>query len=61
MANIKIYGDLDSGSIFFINSTVDPKSLGTIVASLVDVNGSDRILIERNDRLLEYVIKLVKN
>jgi len=53
MANIKIYGDLDSGSIFFINSTVDPKALGTIVASLVDVNGSDRILIERNDRFQE--------
>ena len=53
MANIKIYGDLDSGSIFFINSTVDPKSLGTIVASLIDVNGNDRILIERNDRFQE--------
>ena len=53
MANIKIYGDLDSGSIFFINSTVDPKSLGTIVASLIDVNGQDRILIERNDRFQE--------
>ena len=50
MANINIYGDLDSGSIFFINSTVDPKSLGTVVASLIDHNGEDRILVERNDR-----------
>ena len=50
MANIKIYGDLDSGSIFFINSTVDPKSLGTVVATLIDHNGQDRILVERNDR-----------
>ncbi|BAQ93029.1 fiber Ig/hemolysin [uncultured Mediterranean phage uvMED] len=50
MANIKIYGDLDSGSIFFINSTVDPKALGTVVASLIDFNGQDRILVERNDR-----------
>mgnify|MGYP003669483966 CR=1 FL=1 len=54
MANkIKIYGDLDSGSIFFINSTVDPKSLGTIVATKVDFNGSERIKIERNDRFQE--------
>ena len=53
MANIKIYGDLDSGSIFFINSTVDPKSLGTVVASLIDFNGQDRILVERNDRFQE--------
>ena len=50
MANIKIYGDLDSGSIFFINSTVDPKALGTVVASLVDINGQSRIKVERNDR-----------
>jgi len=53
MANIKIYGDLDSGSIFFINSTVDPKSLGTVVATLIDYNGQDRILVERNDRFQE--------
>ena len=53
MANIKIYGDLDSGSIFFINSTVDPKALGTVVASLIDFNGQDRILVQRNDRFQE--------
>jgi len=53
MANIKIYGDLDSGSIFFINSTVDPKALGTVVASLIDVSGNERILVERNDRFQE--------
>ena len=50
MANINIYGDLDSGSIFFINSTVDPKALGTIVASVIDHNGQDRIKVERSDR-----------
>ena len=50
MAKINIYGDLDSGSIFFINSTVDPKSLGTIVATQIDHNGQERIKIERNDR-----------
>ena len=48
MAKIKIYGDIDSASIFFINSTVEPKGMGTIVASLKD--DEDRIVIKRNDR-----------
>ena len=48
MAQIKIYGDIDSASIFFLNSTVDPKPMGTIVASLK--SDEDRIVIQRNDR-----------
>ena len=49
MANkIKIYGDIDSASIFFLNSTVDPKPLGTVVASLKD--DEDRIVVNRTDR-----------
>ena len=48
MAQIKIYGDIDSASIFFLNSTVDPKPTGTIVASLK--SDEDRIVIQRNDR-----------
>ena len=48
MAKIKIYGDVDSASIFFLNSTVDPKPMGTIIASLK--SDEDRIVIQRNDR-----------
>ena len=48
MAKIKIYGDIDSASIFFINSTVDPKPMGTIEASLKE--DEDRIVVKRNDR-----------
>ena len=48
MANIKIYGDIDSASIYFINSTVDPKPTGTIIASLK--SDEDRIVIQRTDR-----------
>ena len=48
MAQIKIYGDIDSASIFFLNSTVDPKPMGTVVASLK--SDEDRIVIHRNDR-----------
>jgi hypothetical protein len=48
MANLKIYGDIDSASIFFINSTVDPKPMGTVVATLKA--DEDRIVIQRNDR-----------
>ena len=48
MAKIKIYGDIDSASIFFLNSTVDPKPMGTIIATLKD--DEDRIVIQRNDR-----------
>tara|TARA_R110002012_G_scaffold50825_8_gene131462 strand:+ start:2861 stop:5620 length:2760 start_codon:yes stop_codon:yes gene_type:complete len=48
MAQIQIYGDIESSSIFFINSTVDSKPMGTIVASLKD--GEDRIVVKRTDR-----------
>jgi hypothetical protein len=49
MANIKIYGDIESGSMFFVGSTVDPKPLGVVVAS-EHPTLSDRIIIKRNDR-----------
>lgn len=48
MAQIKIYGDIESSSIFFINSTVDPKPMGTIEASLK--SDEDRIVVKRTDR-----------
>ena len=32
---------------------MDPKALGTIIATKVDFNGSERIKIERNDRFQE--------
>lgn len=48
MAQINIYGDIDSGSMFFLNSTVDPKALGTIEATLK--SDEDRIVIRRTDR-----------
>ncbi|BAQ92776.1 fiber Ig/hemolysin [uncultured Mediterranean phage uvMED] len=48
MGQIKIYGDIESSSIFFINSTVEPKSMGTIEASLK--SDEDRIVIRRTDR-----------
>ena len=49
MANkIKIYGDIESASIFFINSTVDPKAMGTIIATLK--SDEDRIVVQRTDR-----------
>ena len=51
MAKIKIYGDIDSASIFFLNSTVDPKPMGTIIASLK--SDEDRIVIQRTDRFEE--------
>ena len=50
MKKIKIYGDIDSASIFFVNSTVDPKALGTVLATQIDFNGQERIKIERTDR-----------
>ena len=48
MAQIKIYGDIESSSVFFINSTIEPKPMGTIVASLK--YDEDRIIVKRNDR-----------
>ena len=56
MAQIHIYGDIDSGSIFFLNSTVDPKALGTIEASLK--SDEDRIIVKRTDRFEVTVLRL---
>ena len=49
MAKIKIYGDSNKGCIFFDGSTVQPKFLGTIIAS-VKADETDRIVIQRTDR-----------
>jgi len=49
MAQIKIYGDIVKGCIFFDGSTVEPKFLGTILAE-VKSDESDRIIIYRTDR-----------
>jgi len=49
MASIKIYGDQNKGCIFFENSTVEPKFLGTIIAR-VKTDETDRIVIDRTDR-----------
>ena len=48
MAKIQIYGDTNKGCIFFDGSRVEPKFLGTIVAS-VKADETDRIVIERTD------------
>ena len=49
MAQIKIYGDVVKGCIFFDGSTVEPKFLGTILAE-VKADETDRIIIYRTDR-----------
>ena len=49
MANIKIYSDTQKGCIFFDNSTVEPKFLGTVVAE-IKADETDRIHIFRTDR-----------
>ena len=46
---IKIYGDIESASVFFINSTVDPKPMGVVEASAHPTK-ADRVVIKRNDR-----------
>ncbi|MBP72818.1 MAG: hypothetical protein CMA70_04460, partial [Euryarchaeota archaeon] len=46
---IKIYSDTDKGCIFFEGSTVNPKFIGTIIAS-VHPTRADRIIIKRTDR-----------
>ena len=48
MAQIKIYGDQNKGCSFFENSRVEPKFVGTIVAS-VKADEPDRITINRTD------------
>jgi hypothetical protein len=50
MAKIQIYGDSNKGCIFFDGSTVEPKFLGTIIAT-VKADETDRIVIQRTDRL----------
>ena len=49
MAQIKIYGDSVKGCIFFDGSTVEPKFLGTITASIKS-DEPTRIAIQRTDR-----------
>ena len=48
MAQIQIYGDTNKGCVFFDGSRVEPKFLGTIVAS-VHPTEANRIVIERTD------------
>ena len=48
---IKIYADTTKGAIFFENSVVEPKFLGTIEASIKADEPDQRIVIVRNDRL----------
>ena len=50
MANMKIYGDIESGSIFFVGSTVDPKPLGGVIEASAHPTLTDRIIVKRNDR-----------
>lgn len=49
MAQIRIYADTSKGCIFFDGSNVEPKFLGTVVASVHPVE-SDRIVIARTDK-----------
>ena len=49
MAQIKIYGELTKGCIFFDGSTVEPKFLGTILAESKS-DESDRFILYRTDR-----------
>ena len=49
MAQIKIFSDTNKGCIFFDGSTVEPKFIGTVAASIKS-DESDRIVIIRNDR-----------
>lgn len=49
MAKIQIYSDTQKGCIFFDNSTVEPKFLGTIVAE-IKADETDRIRVYRTDR-----------
>ncbi|MCP3660363.1 MAG: hypothetical protein GY830_08695, partial [Bacteroidetes bacterium] len=50
MAKIQIYGDSNKGCIFFDGSTVEPKFLGTIIAT-VKADETDRVVIQRTDRV----------
>ncbi len=46
---IKIYGDIESASVFFVGSTVTPKPMGVVVAN-AHPTLTDRVVIKRNDR-----------
>ena len=49
MAQIRIYGDITKGCIFFDGSTVEPKFLGTILAE-DKADEPDRFILFRTDR-----------
>ena len=49
MAQIKIYGELTKGCIFFDGSTIEPKFLGTILAESKS-DELDRFILYRTDR-----------
>ena len=49
MAGIKIFSDVNKGCIFFENSSVEPKFLGTVVAE-IKADEPDRIHVFRTDR-----------
>ena len=46
---IKIYGDIESASVFFVGSTVTPKPMGVVVAN-AHPTLTDRVVVKRNDR-----------
>ena len=48
---ISIYADTSKGAMFFEGSTVDPRFLGTIVASIHPTEGTTRIVIQRTDKV----------
>ena len=50
MKKIKIYSDTEKGCIFFDGSTVEPKFIGTVIAT-AHPEESDRVIIKRTDRL----------
>ena len=47
---IAIFADATKGAIFFEGSTVDPKFLGTIIASAHPTQ-ANRVVIQRTDKL----------
>ena len=46
---IKIYSDTSKGCIFFDGSTIDPKFIGTVIAS-VKADETGRIVVQRTDK-----------
>ena len=51
MGQISIYGDIESSSIYFVNSTVNPKGMGTVEA--FKKSDEERIVIIRTDKFEE--------